>query len=205
MLTPAQQYIEDRIERITESGCWIWMRCTHDGSDNSYGSITKFGERKAHRLSWKAYRGPISNGLSVCHHCDIRCCVNPRHLFLGTAGDNTADRVAKGRQARGERAGYVVLTAEQVIAIRADADSYMAIAERHGVSFGAVQSVKYGKTWKHIEGVVPGRKQPHKKLTAADVISIRANSDNQADIAKSYDVGQATISRVKRRVVYKNV
>jgi hypothetical protein len=80
---------------IPESGCWIW-----EGTTNSqgYGSITIKGkEKKAHRVSWELFNGPIPKGLLVLHKCDTPACINPHHLFLGTHRDNIQDCIKKGR------------------------------------------------------------------------------------------------------------
>jgi hypothetical protein len=49
------------------------------------------------------FRGPLDASLCVLHRCDQPSCVNPDHLFLGTSQDNVNDKVAKGRQIRGDR------------------------------------------------------------------------------------------------------
>lgn len=76
-------------------GCWLW---TGRLSVVGYGQIKQhYQTRHAHRVSYELNIGPIPPGLVVCHTCDVRACVNPDHLWLGTFGDNNRDREAKGR------------------------------------------------------------------------------------------------------------
>lgn len=62
-----------------------------------YGKCCVHGERRAHRASYKEFVGDIPKGMYVCHRCDVRNCIEPSHLFLGTQADNMADMVLKGR------------------------------------------------------------------------------------------------------------
>lgn len=94
------QDIKDRfLDKVmyTDS-CWIWTAAT---LHNGYGCFrTDYRTESAHRVAWQLFRGPIPDDMHVLHKCDVRCCVNPSHLFLGTNADNIRDRNAKGRYPR---------------------------------------------------------------------------------------------------------
>ena len=151
--------------------CWLWA-----GSINNAG-YGRLGPGYAHRFAWEHFRGPIPDGLSVLHHCDRRHCVNPDHLFIGTAKDNGLDMAAKGRARKGaeayprqtgevrrgrrrlwatagERNGSARLTDDQAMQIKvwlAESDRTMAeIARMFEVSPHIIRNIAYGKTWRHI-------------------------------------------------------
>lgn len=78
------------------SGCWLWIGATT--TPNGYGRLNVGGVfYVANRLSWEMFVGEIPEGMLVLHRCDVRPCVNPAHLFLGTHHDNVIDAVSKGR------------------------------------------------------------------------------------------------------------
>ncbi|HEX2600092.1 MAG TPA: HNH endonuclease signature motif containing protein [Terriglobales bacterium] len=130
---------------VPEVGCWIWTSALdRDG----YGVMSY--SKKAHRVSYELHVGPIPAGMSVCHRCDVRCCVNPGHLFLGSSADNTRDMVLKGRQVTGRRTAKARLTEDSVRAILASDEPCFVLAERYGVTDTSVSYVRMGRTWKHV-------------------------------------------------------
>jgi hypothetical protein len=89
-----QQQIERHIHQIPIAGCWLW-----DGSlTRGYGQLTHQGKHMtAHRASFQAFVRPLKSGEWVLHRCDTRSCVNPHHLYAGTAIDNRRDMLERSR------------------------------------------------------------------------------------------------------------
>lgn len=83
-MTPrARAMFEANVERVTESGCWIWLGQLDPGG---YG---KFDHGRAHRKAYIEFRGPVPSSQHLDHLCRVRCCVNPDHLESVTPRENT--------------------------------------------------------------------------------------------------------------------
>lgn len=87
--------LQDRIIPEPNSGCHLWEGAV---TTAGYGLVGRNGKLiYVYRLVWEKTNGPIPAGLHVLHRCDVPCCVNVEHLFLGTHYDNMRDMAAKGR------------------------------------------------------------------------------------------------------------
>lgn len=135
--------------------CWIWTSASKDSGGYGYISV---GRRmvRAHRLSYLWTFGKLPKDKFVCHTCDNRLCVNPKHLFLGTPKDNVHDMIRKKRdkKAVGEKASRSKLTAEQVKEIRVLFPklniSYSAMGRLYGVKHSSIKRIILGLAWSHI-------------------------------------------------------
>lgn len=106
--------------------CWEWQAYV---DKYGYGRFAYGKDVLCNRVVWVLIHGAIPDGLHILHTCDNPRCVNPNHLFTGTAKQNAEDRERKGRgghnknHARGngisgEQHGMCKLTDRQVLEIR---------------------------------------------------------------------------------------
>ena len=126
-------------------------------NNKGYGQKRFMGKNMlAHRVSFMESNPGIDiSKILVLHKCDVRNCIEPKHLFLGTAKDNTMDMIKKGRQknARGEDAGKSKLTWNQICEIR---KRYIAgqngnlkeLYVEFGISKVAMLDIVKGRSWK---------------------------------------------------------
>lgn len=152
-----ERFWEKVPKNLPDDVCWEWEGCLNE---KGYGNIRLGGRDskrpKAHRVSWVFYHGrPIPDGMMVMHLCDNPPCVNPVHLRLGTAADNTQHMLAKGRQPK--RTGSR-LTDEQVLEIvQLDKQCVpqRTIANHIGISRRTVRGILGGKRWSWLTGIKP--------------------------------------------------
>jgi hypothetical protein len=151
---PAEERLWARVDKGGVNGCWLWT-----GPVNSWGyaRIRVNGLNvQAHRYSWEIHNGAIPDDRWVLHKCDVRNCVNPAHLFLGTRQANVDDMMAKGRHMPlvGEKNGQARLTSEDVKEIRrlhATGVAQRALARQFGVNRAMIYLIVRRKKWAHVK------------------------------------------------------
>lgn len=150
MTDAVEAFLSEAIARRTEvdGDCLVWG----GGRDiGGYGIL----RMRVHRVSFVLAHGLIPAGMMVCHSCDHPECINPEHLFLGTAADNNRDRTEKGRTVvpdnRGERHPLARLTAENVALIRrlyaGGGVTQVELAARFGVWQTTISKIVRGDRW----------------------------------------------------------
>ncbi len=132
----------NKVEKIPFIDCWVWSGAM---KPNGYGDMFFNGRTQtAHRVSYQLFVGHIDANLDVCHKCDVRFCVNPNHLFLGSRKENMQDAVKKKRMAK----SMAKLTQKQADEIKKlDMPNYL-IAKKYGVSQNIICNLKNGRYYK---------------------------------------------------------
>lgn len=137
---------------INENDCWI---CTsHAPNYYGYPVIKRNGKKIIlSRYMHEKYKNKIPENMCVCHKCDIRKCINPDHLFLGTIADNIEDMVKKGRNSKGENRPTAKLSTKQAYKIKFGHNNllYKEIAKLYNVSIVTIGRIKSNKSWKHLK------------------------------------------------------
>jgi predicted XRE-type DNA-binding protein len=209
----------------TEDGCWIWSGEIADHG----GGILRIGGQtlSAYRLSYEIYIGEIIQNLCVCHSCDVRACVNPDHLWLGTHAENMADAAQKNRMHPGEKSAQSKLQNEQVIEIvnlyKTGSYSQEKLGNMFGVKHSIISGIITGKNWKHLdldrsfrkgrgspgekngtrlhpEKIKRGEDHPSTKVSDSTIKEIKRLYPqlSQRQLAKQFNISQTQVGRIVR-------
>lgn len=143
--------------------CWLWTGAPTAGG---YGLVTAGSQRTgtrtrilAHRLMWELTNSPIPDGdgyhgTCVMHRCDVRNCVNPDHLIIGSQADNLRDMRSKHRGRvpgyRGTQHPGAKLTKDDVQRIRTSGEGVRALGRALGVTHQAIIAIRKGRLWRHL-------------------------------------------------------
>jgi hypothetical protein len=153
---PAPERFARKIEYDPNGGCWLWSGAHH--ARTGYGSFQEGGHGSAgvgaHCYSYRLHKGPIPAGLEILHSCDVRLCVNPDHLSVGTHLQNMQDMHAKRRATRKPRPAKAPrrkLSDDAIRQIRAQREvTAREMADRFGITTRTVWQVRSGDRWAQI-------------------------------------------------------
>lgn len=158
LLKDREKYFWSKVNK--SNGCWLWIGSLNNGGYGHFRVRVGNNKRKifkAHRVAWQLVNNKtIPENKIIMHICDVRNCVKPKHLMLGTTKENVIDCRNKGRlvvpKYNGEEHPSSVLTERMVLDIR---KSYSIIgikrtSEEFNIPYATVANIVYRKRWNHI-------------------------------------------------------
>lgn len=195
----SKRFWESVAQRERPDSCWLWTRRLNR---NGYGVFSFKGHPyTAHRVSYSLHHGEVPDKLCVCHTCDVRNCVNPAHLFVGTVRDNNRDAQEKGRNyRRGQESYNAKLTDAQVVELReryASGETVKQLAVAFGVVGTHVCSLGTGSLRPEAGG--PFTREKSKKLSDAQVTELReryAAGASSTVLAAEYGICQSNVTLI---------
>lgn len=205
-----------------KNSCWKWKGATDRQGYGIFWFVPP-GKKKRNKNSlWTSFRAarlmyilehgkPIPPGMLTLHSCDVPHCVNPFHLRLGTAKDNAADRVARGRgnqSPRGESHPRRKLTDKKVRDICVmyfhKGMSLTDLGRKFGVKTSTVGKIVKGGAWKHITKTYIPKTHLHKiaynKVRNQKIYERFNEGSTFQEIADEFKIGRAYVRQIVARL-----
>lgn len=138
-----------------DNGCMIWTGVI---GNCGYGQLQLLSKKfiRAHRMSYKYFKGDLGTDMLVCHTCDNKKCVAPEHLFLGTPAENMTDMINKNRsrKVKGNCHYMSKINEDDVLKIRnlkKSGKTYLEISKIFNVHMQTIASIIQGRSWSHVK------------------------------------------------------
>ena len=194
------------------SCCWLWNAYKNAGGYGTFGIEQNpirivTSNRIMLFLIDPDFELDSESELEACHRCDNSGCVNPNHLWPGTAQDNIDDKINKNRQASGSNHPNAKLIDEQVLAIRDDIDTQEVIAAKYGVHQTTISSIKRGerkltdptKSLPKTQNTIRSLESKNIKVTeemSTEILELHKAGWYQREIAEELGLSQMTICNI---------
>lgn len=179
-----------------DTGCWLWQgSCQGDG----YGNIQNGKQNLlAHRVSYEFYfPGVLKPEDKIMHKCDIRTCVNPDHLLIGTDQDNSDDKIKKGRH---RISSIKDLTVKEILDIRNNTNlSKEDLAFKYKITIDLVGSIRNREIAAHLNDEGAFIQEPiwDKEISEIRAFLIKNSTLNSVELAKMFHISSINIRNIK--------
>lgn len=132
-----------------KENCWKSTACV---DKDGYPLISFQAKQfRANRVAIIISGRDLKENEQACHTCGNSWCVNPDHIYAGTAKQNTQDKVKHGTHLQGEKCHMAKLKADDILEIRNSNLKIKDLAKLYNVSHGNISMIKSGKTWRHVK------------------------------------------------------
>jgi len=145
----AQAFLSGLAPNLNADDCWPWLGNTNY---KGYGEFYFQGNRyRTHQLSYQIFNGGNEKNLLVMHTCDNPCCVNPKHLILGTHQENIIDSVKKDRWHKAKLNVECVKVIKWMLKYKPERGLASKLARLHGVGRSVISEIAAGKVWSFVK------------------------------------------------------